>query len=274
MRFKKIYIEITNQCNLACSFCVQNQRPFKMMNTDEFAYIISQIKPYTRYIYLHVLGEPLMHPDLKQMLQIANENQIHVNLTTNGTLLYQKKDILLENSAVRQINISLHSFPQIPNYLENVCKAADELSEKGVYISYRLWTVGDKLNRAMRDTICFIEKRYSISIHEYKNSLKLKDHCFLSFDSEFTWPSLKHSFVSEKGTCQGFRHMCAVLSDGSVVPCCLDANKEACLGNIFKTSFDEILRIHEPLLKDFQNHKMKLALCQRCEYRKRFDCIK
>ena len=273
MRFKKIYVEITNQCNLNCSFCVQNHRPARAMSVEEFQSVISQIKPYTGYIYLHVLGEPLMHPNLDQFLQIANENQISVNLTTNGTLMDQNKDLLLINNAVRQINISLHSFPQIPDYLEKVCQVSDKLSAKGVYISYRLWTMKDELSKEMEETIRYIEERYKISIHEYKHSVKLKEHCYLSFDSEFIWPSLKHPFISNEGTCHGFRHMCAILSDGSVVPCCLDANREACLGNIFNTSFDDILRNNEPLLRDFQNHKMTLELCQRCSYRKRFDSV-
>lgn len=271
MRFKKIYIEITNQCNLNCSFCAHTKRPLKMMSIDEFKNIIQQIKPYTNYIYLHVLGEPLIHPDLETFLQIAYENKLFVNLTSNATLLMQKKDILLSSPALRQINLSLHSFPHIPDYLEKTVQAGDELSEHGIYVSYRLWTLKDDLDLESKKTIKYLEEHYHLNIPRYKDSVKLKPHCFLSFDKEFLWPSTSHPFVSQKGTCQGWRHMCAILVDGSVVPCCLDANGQALLGNLFETPFNDILAKHDDLLKDFQNHKLSLPLCQKCTYRKKFD---
>ena len=59
MRFKRIYIEITNQCNLKCSFCIQNQRKSKYLSINDFSYILDELRPFTDYIYLHVLGEPL-----------------------------------------------------------------------------------------------------------------------------------------------------------------------------------------------------------------------
>ena len=271
MRFKKIYIEITNACNLNCSFCIKNKRKVNYMTLYNYKYIIDKINNYTKEIYLHILGEPLLHPLFKDFLRIACEKKFKVNLTTNGTLLLKNKEILLGNHSVRQINVSLHSFPNIPNYLDDVTSVCDLLSDKGIYISYRLWTFDGDLSNEMKDTIEYIENRYNLIIHNFKNSIRLKEHCFLSFDSTFEWPSLNHPFVSEKGTCQGFRHMCAILSDGRVVPCCLDSNGEASLGNIFDTKFEEILINNKGLLNDFQNHKMTLELCKKCSYRLRFD---
>ena len=271
MRFKKIYVEITNQCNLKCAFCIQNKRECKYMTVEEFSYILDEIRPFTKYIYLHVLGEPLLHPKLKEFLSIAKEKDFFVNITTNGTLLLKNKEILLGNHSVRQINVSLHSFPDIPSYLENVITVGDLLSEKGIYISYRLWTFDGDLSNEMKNTIDTLENHYSTKIINYKDSIRLKEHCFLSFDSTFKWPSLTNDFVSDTGTCQGFRHMCAILSDGRVVPCCLDSNGEATLGNIFDTKFEEILNNNQNLLNDFQNHKMTLELCKKCSYRLRFD---
>ena len=271
MRFKKIYIEITNQCNLKCSFCIQNQRKAKYLSIDEFSHILNEIRPFTDYIYLHVLGEPLLHPLFKDFLQIASEKGFKVNLTTNGTLLLKNKEILLGNHSVRQINVSLHSFPNIPNYLNDVTSVCDLLSDKGIYISYRLWTFDGELSSDMKNTIDFIQNRYDLIIQNFKNSVRLKEHCFLSFDSTFQWPSLTNEVISEYGTCQGFRHMCGILSDGRVVPCCLDSNGDASLGNIFESGFKPILEKNQNLLQDFQNHKMTLELCKKCSYRLRFD---
>ena len=94
MKFKKIYVEITNKCNLNCSFCSKLKRELKTMSKDEFKHVISEIKPYTDYIYLHLKGEPLIHPDLEDILKIAKENNIIVNITTNGTKLSDTLDII------------------------------------------------------------------------------------------------------------------------------------------------------------------------------------
>lgn len=271
MRFKKIYIEITNQCNLKCSFCIQNKRKSKFMTLNEFSYILDEIQPYTKYIYLHVLGEPLLHPQLDKILKLAKEKEFFVNITTNGTLLLKNKDILLSDHSIRQINVSLHSFPMIPSYLNDVTNICDMLSNNGIYISYRLWTFDGDLSSEMKNTIEYLQDRYNLSINNFINSIKLKDHCFLSFDSTFKWPSIENEFVSDYGSCHGFKHMCGILSDGRVVPCCLDSNGDATLGNIFDTNFKDILENNMNLLNDFQNHKMTLELCKKCTYRLRFD---
>ena len=107
-RFSKIYVEITNNCNLNCSFCSKDNLPKKEMSVDEFRIVIDKIKDYTDNIYLHVKGEPLLHSHLDEILTICDNIGINVRITTNGTLLSKKKDILLKHN-IKQINVSLHS---------------------------------------------------------------------------------------------------------------------------------------------------------------------
>ena len=114
-RFKKIYVEITNSCNLKCSFCPENKREKLFMRLNEFENIIKQIKDYTNLIALHVKGEPLLHPDLEKILKICEENDILVNITTNATLLEKNVDMLIASKAVRQLNLSLHSINKNEN---------------------------------------------------------------------------------------------------------------------------------------------------------------
>ena len=86
---KKAYVEITNRCNLACSFCPKTKREPRTMSAQEFGLVLSRLEGYVQYVYLHVMGEPLLHPELPALLAIAGELDFLVNITTNGTLLPQ-----------------------------------------------------------------------------------------------------------------------------------------------------------------------------------------
>ena len=99
--FKKIYIEIINYCNLNCKFCVKTTKDKKMLSLSEFEHILDEIKPYTKYIYLHIQGEPLMHPDIDKFILLAYNKGFSVNLTTNATLLHNHLDIM---KYVRQVS--------------------------------------------------------------------------------------------------------------------------------------------------------------------------
>ena len=57
---KKVYIEITNNCNLDCSFCIKNTRKSMFMSEENFKIILNKLKNTTSYLYFHVMGEPLL----------------------------------------------------------------------------------------------------------------------------------------------------------------------------------------------------------------------
>ncbi len=286
MRFKRIYVEIGNICNLNCHFCSKLTRPAKQMTTEEFRYIIEKIKPYTNYVYFHIKGEPLLHPNLGEFLDICKENSLLVNLTTNGTLLNKTSALLLSKPSLRQINISLHSFSAHQNidnndYLNSILDFSKKASIEKKYTVLRLWNL-DK-NRNIDDESFEIMEKIK-SFFNFKDDLKkymsnnksvmLDKGIFLSWEEEFTWPSLENPFVSEDGICYGTRSMLGVLADGTVVPCCLDSNGEAPLGNIFDDSISEILKEVDKISYNLTNRHIDLELCKHCSYRTRFDKIK
>ena len=105
---KRVYIEITNVCNLSCSFCKKNSRPSRFLSIEEFLYIIQQVKPVTDYIYLHVQGEPLLHPQLEDIFLLCDRVGMHVQLVTNGTFL-SRYPYLYNHPSLRKISFSLQS---------------------------------------------------------------------------------------------------------------------------------------------------------------------
>lgn len=281
MRFKKIYVEITNCCNMHCSFCIQNSRKQHFMTCEEFTHIIEEIKPYTEMIYMHVLGEPLLHPKIFHFMQIAHEHGLYVQLTTNGTLIEECLEGLCQAPNLRQINISVHSFSQYDEseqtaYLNKIAKAAHTLSDAGKYVSLRLWNMHD--DRPSDETIKAIqhfEQLFNIHIDktQRRQSVKLMKQVFLQFDEVFEWPDLRNPYVSDTGKCLGWKQMCAILCDGKVVPCCLDSKGTEVLGNIFQESFSEILcnKSNLTILDELKSGKIKCELCQHCSYRLRFQ---
>lgn len=275
MRFKKIYIEITNSCNLNCSFCNNNKRGKKFMSIEQFEHIIKEIKEYTKYVYLHVKGEPLLHPDLDKILQICSINDIEVNITTNGTLLKTKKEILNKSSCIRQINISLHSENNLSTYFEDIFSTVKELNKK-IYISYRLWTLENyKLDKKSTVIVDKIIKEYNLSpeIVEklYKEkSVKIDFHTFVNKDNLFEWPTLNTNYESDN-FCYGLTTHIGILVDGTVVPCCLDGEGKIELGNIFQNSLSDILQSRRAtsLWLSFKNNKCSEELCKKCTYKNR-----
>ena len=275
-RFSKIYVEITNYCNLNCSFCSKDKRIKKEMMVDEFKIVIDKIKDYTDNIYLHVKGEPLLHSKLDEILSICDENNINIRITTNGTLLNNKKEILLKHK-IKQINVSLHSENNFPNYFDDVFNTCDELSNKTTII-YRLWTLPslhlDKISTTIVDKI---NNHYKLSTNivekiMHEKNIKIKDNIYIDKDYEFNWPTITNK-KSNDGTCLGTKSHIAIISDGIITPCCLDSEGIIKLGNIFINNLDDVINseLFKKINNGFKNNQLVCELCQSFTYRNRFN---
>ncbi len=285
-KFKKVYIEITNLCNLKCSFCPGTERVPQIMSPELFNKCCQEVKSFTNYIYLHVMGEPLTHPYLSELLEIAANYSLQVNLTTNGILLEKAFDTLKKAKALRQLNISLHSYKclsehEIQDKLQVIRRFYEETSfiNSRPYISLRLWNyrnisnMPDEFNQFV---VSKIEKIFECTINNdemfSERGIKIGTSIFLSPEQEFIWPELSHNIVEGRAFCMGLRDQAAILSNGSVVPCCLDRNAKIFLGNICNNSFSECVESERAsaLYKGFSEGICTEELCRRCSYRKRF----
>lgn len=275
--FKKIYVEITNRCNLNCSFCGKNKREYKDMTVSEFETVISKIKKYTDYIYLHVKGEPLLHPCLDSFLSVCDNNNIKVNITTNGVFLKEKLNILINHFCVRQVNVSLHCENSKKNYFEDVFDSCKILSTK-MFISYRIWNLEQyHLDEKSTNIVEKIIKHYDLStdIVEklYKDvQTKIDANTFVNKENLFIWPDFNNGFEIDCH-CYGLSTHIGILSDGTIVPCCLDGNGDISLGNIFSDSLDDVINSSKfvALKEGFKNNKSMHNLCKNCNFRNRFN---
>ncbi len=280
LKFKKIYIEITNRCNLACSFCHQSQRTPAFMDPATFAAILGQISAHTDHLALHVLGEPLLHPELDQLLQHCQLHGLLVNLATNGRLLAARQAMLLASPPLRQIDVSLHSFeedgPPLTAYLAEVLAFVRQaMVHPTLFINLRLWNRpdGSQSREILRQLAAFFSlPDQMLDRLAPPGRLTLAPKVFLHLASPFTWPHGPGPDLGARGRCRGLRDHVAILVDGTVVPCCLDGEADITLGNILTRTFDEILDSPraERMRQGFARQQVIEPLCRRCSYRQRF----
>ena len=266
MKLKKIYLEITNGCNLSCDFCIKNNRKVTMLTIDNYKFIIDKIKDYTKEIYLHILGEPLMHPDINYFIEYASRVGLLVNITTNGYLINKLKN----NHYLHRLNISLHSYNSkynlsLDKYLDNIFEVIDSIRNK-TYISLRLWVKDDDTTKILS----YINNRYHTSINNLENNNKIKIASNLQIDTfhEFVWPDLNNHYYEEKGTCMGLINHIGILSDGRIIPCCLDTLGNLTLGNIYQDEIPDIYNkdIVKDMIKGFKNNYKCQELCRHCSF--------
>lgn len=264
-RYKKVYIEITNSCNLSCPFCAKSKRKKEFITTDKFKVILDKLNGYTDYLYLHILGEPLLHPNINELIDLASNNY-KVNITTNGYLINKIRN----NKNIRQLNISLHSFSEkynktIDEYLDDIFESVDTL-KMGTFISYRLW----RESSYSKYIVDCINKKYNSNLdyNNIKNNTTIANNIFISIHEEFTWPANENSVKSDKGTCYALKDHIGILVDGRVVPCCLDSEGNITLGNIYKDTIEDIIKSerYQSMLTGFQNNNKCEDLCKKCNF--------
>lgn len=276
-RFQKIYLEISNICNLNCSFCPGTTRHPHTLSEEEFRILLPKLQPYTDYLYFHLMGEPLIHPKLNTFLSLAGEAGLKVILTTNGTLLASHQDTLLHAPALHKVNVSLHSFEanaknvDFEKYLAD-CFAFGCSAEGKKLVVYRLWNNGGSNDR--NEEILSVMKRFFPGnwVSE-RRGIRIGNRVFLEYGDKFDWPDLHASRREGRFFCYGLRDQLGVLCDGTVVPCCLDHEGDIALGNLFCEDLYSILSSPRAsaLYNGFSQGIASEELCHRCGYAGRFQ---
>ena len=275
-RFQKVYLEISNICNLQCSFCPGTRRKPGRMTEDTFRQLLPKLQPYTDFLYFHLMGEPLCHPELGRFLALAQEFGFRVVLTTNGTLLGRQQDALRNATALHKVNISLHAFEandlQIPfsDYLE-ACFSFGKAVQGGPLVVYRLWNQGGQDAQNAR-ILRAMEQAFPKPWIAERRGTRIGNRVYLESGDKFDWPDLSAQDSGEDLFCYGLRDQLGVLWDGTVVPCCLDHEGDIPLGNLFQQSMEEILTSPraKALYDGFSNRTAVEPLCRRCGYARRF----
>jgi len=273
--YNKVYIEITNICNMNCSFCHGHKRPPKRMNTEEFTGILDKLKGQTGYLYYHLMGEPLTHQQLPEFIKLAQECGYKSIITTNGTLLKKREEELL-SAGVHKVNISLHSFEKgtEDDYRQYICDLADfalKAEEKGTIVIFRLWNKGfdHGKNQVAHD---LLKEKIPGDWVESPRGIRIRNKIYLAGGERFEWPDMEARIQGDTYFCYGLKDQFGILADGTVVPCCLDSDGVINLGNIFEQDIESILNSPRALklVEGFRCGVVTEELCKRCGYAQRF----
>ena len=189
-RFAKAYLEITNLCNLSCRFCHGTKRSGEFMPTERFTRLTAELRPYPDYLYLHVLGEPLLHPELPDILETAASLGFRLCITTNGTLLGEREELLLSFAPhIHKISVSLHASESNgcrvgDNYLADCLSFAKNASEAGMIVALRLWNLEGNAktpseNKENDAVLSALSAAFSHPWQDTRSSKKLKERVYL-----------------------------------------------------------------------------------------------
>jgi radical SAM protein with 4Fe4S-binding SPASM domain len=283
-RLKKIYCEICGVCNLRCGFCPLPEAPRGMMSLVFFRQVLAQVAPVGERLYLHVLGEPLLHPELPEILEDCRQVGMPVHVVTNGTKLGADSPVL--HPAVKEVSISLQSQPESgqgeDEYLTPIFAFADQALAQwpGLRVNFRLWNQREG-NAAWSEQPLArrVLEHYRASLpddlpspRDFPESVRLGPHHFLCFATPFEWPDLANAIDRRHGYCLGLADQLAILADGTVVPCCLDQAGVIALGNLHDQALAEILQSPRAvaLRTAFERGELAEDLCRHCGFAERF----
>ena len=273
--YSRVYVEITNICNMNCSFCHGHSRPLKRMTADEFSVILEKLNGHTNYIYYHLMGEPLTHPDLPLFLKMAGERGYKSVLTTNGTLLDKYGDAILE-SGLHKVSLSVHSFEDgteesFLKYLKTLSDFAKKANDNGVIVVFRLWNKGFDGGRN-KLIVEYLKNNIQGEWKDNSKGMRIREKMFLEWGERFQWPDKNADIQGDEVFCYGLRDHFGILCDGTVVPCCLDSEGTINLGNVFNENIADILSSERAknMKYGFDCRRATEELCRKCGYAQRF----
>lgn len=274
--YSRAYVEITNICNMRCSFCHGHSRKMRQLTREEFAHILRQLQGQTDYVYYHLMGEPLTHPNLPEFLAMARQQGFKSVITTNGTLLHKVLPGLLE-AGLHKLSISLHSFERDDEetfraYLSRVASAAIAAADAGTVVVLRLWNKGfDRGRNAL--ALEFLQTAIPGQWKENTRGFRIREKFYLEWGDRFQWPDQNAPIQGQQVRCYGMVDHFGILCDGTVVPCCLDSDGVIALGNVFREDLSDILNSPraKAIAAGWQRRTPSEDLCRRCGYAQRFS---
>lgn len=256
-RLTTVGLEPNNTCNLKCTHCPTNttmQRPKGLMSWHLFQDIIDH-NPRIKRIYLTNWGEPLLHPQLVEMVAYAHQKGKFTALTTNATLLNESVSRQLLEAGLDLLKISIDGSPEV---FERVRGFAYQTLEKNVLNFVKIRNSLQAKTRIEASMLVFQETRPHIE--EFFN-LWQKRVDYVHLQPKF------FTFKRRRTTaCRDLWRILVVLWEGTVVPCCADMEGELILGQAANHSLENIFKGPQmtSLRRAHLRKNLSGLLCEKC----------
>ncbi|WP_164499647.1 radical SAM/SPASM domain-containing protein [Helicobacter pylori] len=276
--FKKIYIELSDICGLQCSFCPNPKNIRGVMPLELFEKVCKEAAPLTPIITFHVLGDPCKLKNLNHYLNAAKRFSLKVDLVTSGAYLHNFETLLQD--AIYQISISLdagldnHNKLNQHRYIQKILEFCRYKCEKNSEVFLNLRIQDSTLDKHQNLIKPFLESFECVSLETLKSQgrARLFKKSFLNIQKTFKWPNLNAqnplNQESKIPYCYGLIKQIAILSNGVVVPCCMDTQAHINLGDLNHTPLKDILNSQKAMA--IKTHFLKgealEPLCQNCSY--------
>ncbi|MCE5324346.1 radical SAM protein [bacterium] len=246
---KKIDIEPTNTCNLACPLCPQSSshtRKRGFMTLETFGNAISSFDGRVSEVSLYLHGEPFLNPDLPKFVKALSEAGIQTTIATNGLAITDEcwRGVLDEGVNAVRFSMDLISRQGFLAYkgLDSYDEARSRLDE---LIEIKLGQKSDA-HLGIRTIYSGQSREELLSFLEYYFKKPGIDDIW--FTRPCPWPGSKDPEMlagrlmkDRKQPCSIARESISICWDGSVVPCSFDHNAEYVLGNVNDAPLDEIV---------------------------------
>ncbi|MGL2624995.1 radical SAM/SPASM domain-containing protein [Helicobacter pylori] len=276
--FKKIYIELSDICGLQCGFCPNPKNIRGVMPLELFEKVCKEAAPLTPIITLHVLGDPCKLKNLNRYLNAAKRFSLKVDLVTSGVYLHNFETLLQD--AIYQISISLdagldnHNKLNQHRYIQKILEFCRYKFEKNSEVFLNLRIQDGTLEKHQNLIKPFLESFECVSLENLKSQgrVRLFKKSFLNIQKTFKWPDLNApnplNQESKIPYCYGLIKQIAILSNGVVVPCCMDTQAHINLGDLNHTPLKDVLNSQKAMA--IKTHFLKgealEPLCQNCSY--------
>ena len=249
-------LETVLACNLDCPDCAIGGgligRPKGILKYDDFLTVVEKIRPYARYVYLHIWGEPTMNKRIYDMISLVREFAL-VNISTNALLLNKEKCQKLIESGVSDLIVSIDGVTQEVYEQYRVGGDVKTALESLVYLNFFNRKAGYLVNTKPQFIVFRHNQHEAVIFKQFCESLGLKPEFkapYLRGDSKFQKSDIEKlhrptfSDVDElrkmMSTCDDPRSVMTILNDGSCVVCCHDYEGQTTFGNIFEKSVEDI----------------------------------
>lgn len=271
-----LQIETTSACNLKCVMCPRKSmtRKAEHMSLDLFCKIIDQSAGRSEIAILHLMGDPLLNPEIYKMIAYCRKFGLRTVISTNGMALTKKACSEIYESG---LDIILLSFDGGSKEIFEKVRVGANFEQ--VVKSYRNFLEMQKdYTQKIRPVIQMIKfkttKEETEAFYKLWNGFKadviIKPFTRWQGDNEIINKLMSFNpSTLENSLCDRAWQWLTVISDGTVIPCCRDYDATVRLGNLKEQSVEELWNssAFTSFRKMHAAGRSKANICRKCDYK-------